>query len=271
MHLENEMLITAIDLAKRAGRSLLEAGNVQVVAKKGDNSNIVTAADSKSEALIVQGIRQKYPCHSIIAEETGCDIRESEFTWVIDPLDGTSNYAAGIPWFGVLIAVLHGKVPVVGVMHMPLTDDTYYAEVGGGAFKNGKRISVALEQLLADVLWAYGMDGGSTDDEAERNVRLLSKLLRRVRNIRATNSLFDAAYTAEGRLGGMLNQSTRLWDIAAPMLIVQEAGGLYTNVTGQSLDLDISATAAEKENAVLAGAPLLHREVAAMVREAMRH
>jgi myo-inositol-1(or 4)-monophosphatase len=69
----------------------------------------------------------------------------------------------------------------------------------------------------------------------------------------------------------MLNQSTRLWNIAAPMLIVQEAGGLYTNVTGQSLDLDISATAAEKEYAVLAGAPLLHREVAAMVREAMRH
>jgi myo-inositol-1(or 4)-monophosphatase len=87
-----------------------------------------------------------------------------------------------------------------------------------------------------------------------------------VRNIRTTNSLIDAAYTADGRLGGMINQSTRLWDIAAPMLIVQEAGGRYTDVVGQPLDLDLSATAGAREYSVLAGAPALHEEVAAMVR-----
>jgi myo-inositol-1(or 4)-monophosphatase len=264
----NNMLNTAIMLAKEAGLLLLEqSGKVQVLAKKGDHSNIVTAADAASEALIVAGIRQQYPEHSIIAEETGCDLRSSEFTWVIDPLDGTSNYAAGIPWFGVLIAVLQHQTPVIAVMYLPASDDIYTAQAGGGAFKNGEAIEVAHNSLLIDVLWAYGMDGGTTAAEAKQNVQLLSLLLRRVRNIRATNSLMDAALTAEGRLGGMLNQSTKLWDIAAPMLIVQEAGGCYTGLTGQPLELDISAAAAKKEYAVLAGAPALHQEVVCLVQE----
>lgn len=262
-----ELLSTAIALAQEAGRSLLETfGTSQVVEQKGDFSNVVTAADARSEALIVRGIRKAYPDHSIIAEETGCDLRESPFTWVVDPLDGTSNYAAGLPWFGVLISVLKNGVPVVGVMYLPATGDLYTAEAGAGAFRNGKPIAVTGEQRLENVLWAYGMDGGGSDEQAVRNTLLLAKLLGRVRNIRATNSLVDPAFTADGRLGGMLNQSTRLWDIAAPMLIVQEAGGLYTDLAGQPLDLDISHTAADREYAVLAGAPELHRSVAAIVR-----
>ncbi len=270
----NDMLSTATNLAKKAGLLLLEhSGKVQVLAEKGDHSNIVTAADAASEALIVAGIRQQYPEHSIIAEETGCDLRSSEFTWVIDPLDGTSNYAAGIPWFGVLIAVLHHQTPVIAVMYLPTTDEMYTAQAGGGAFKNGAAIHVAHNTLLTDVLWAYGMDAGVTAQTATQNVQLLSLLLRRVRNIRATNSLVDAAYTAEGRLGGMLNQSTRLWDIAAPMLIVQEAGGCYTDIAGQPLQLDISAAAADKEYAVLAGAPALHQQVVGLVQalQAQQH
>lgn len=258
---------TAIELAQEAGRSLLETfGTSEVIDKKGDISNVVTAADSRSEELIVRGIRKAFPSHSIIAEETGCDLRGSPFTWVVDPLDGTSNYAAGVPWFGVLISVLKDKVPIVGVMYLPVTGDLYSAESGAGAFRNGRRISVTREQRLENVLWAYGMDGGGSEEQATRNVLLLAKLLGRVRNIRASNSLVDPAYTADGRLGGMLNQSTRLWDIAAPMLIVQEAGGLYTDLVGQALDLDISHTAADREYAVLAGAPEVHGSVAAIVR-----
>ncbi len=267
--MERDLLNTAIELAKTAGVSLLETfGTSNPIGKKGDNSNIVTAADSRCEERIVRGIRSAYPDHSIIAEETGCDLRESPFTWVVDPLDGTSNYAAGIPWFGVLISVLKDAAPVVGVMHLPFTGDLYTAQAAGGAFKNGQRISVTREPKLENVLWAYGMDAGTSDAQAARNTALLAQLLRRVRNIRATNSLIDPAFTAEGRLGGMLNQSTRLWDIAAPMLIVQEAGGLYTDLTGQPLLLDVSHTAADKEYAVLAGAPGLHASVAALVREA---
>jgi myo-inositol-1(or 4)-monophosphatase len=263
---ESRLLDVAIELAKEAGRALLDSfGAAQVIDKKGDNSNVVTAADRASERIIVQGIRQRYPGHSIIAEETGCDLRDSEYTWVVDPLDGTSNYAAGIPWFGVLICVLRGNDPVAGVLHTPENGAVYAAEAGAGAYRNEKRISVTQTTKLADVLWAYGMDGGADELEAERNIATLARILCRVRNVRATNSLIDAAYIADGRLGGMLNQNTRLWDIAAPMLIVQEAGGLYTDVTGAPLSIEVSPAAASREYAVLAGAPALHREVVAIV------
>ena len=270
MNKHDELLRTAGELAREAGRSILSTYGVgQGVDKKGDNSNVVTAADTRSEGIIVRGIRRRFPGHSIIAEEAGCDLCASDYTWVVDPLDGTSNYAAGIPWFGVLICVLRGQELVAGVMHTPVSGDLYAAEAVAGAYKNGSRISVAEGRELADVLWAYGMDGGRSDSEAARNVALLARLLRRVRNIRTTNSLIDVAYTADGRLGGMINQSTRLWDIAAPMLIVQEAGGRYTDLVGQPLDLDVSATAGEREYSVLAGAPTLHEEVATIVRETL--
>ncbi len=265
---ESEMLSTAIALALAAGRSLLETfGTTNVMDTKGDHSNVVTAADVRSEALIVDGIRHAYPGHSIIAEETGCDLLPSPYTWVVDPLDGTSNYAAGLPWFGVLISVLKHAEPIVGVMHLPASGDLYTAQAKGGAFRNGQRITVTREPKLENVLWAYGMDAGSSDQQAARNTALLTQLLRRVRNIRATNSLVDPACTADGRLGGMLNHSTRIWDIAAPMLIVQEAGGLYTDIFGRPLSLDVSHAAAAQEYAVLAGAPTLHASVAAWVRE----
>lgn len=137
----------------------------------------------------------------------------------------------------------------------------YVACLGAGATKNGKRLCVSTEALLSDVLWAYGMDGGESDQTARANVEILATLLRQVRNIRATNSLVDAAFTVEGLFGGMLNQSTRLWDIAAPMLIIEEAGGIYSDLQGEALKLDLSSAAATREYAVLAGAPQLHRQV----------
>lgn len=194
-------------------------------------------------------------------------MRPSDYTWVVDPLDGTSNFAAGIPWFGVLIALFRGYEPILGVLHTPASGDMYVAEKGSGAQCNGQKIQVSDETELKNVLWAYGMDAQPNLDNAERNIRLLSQLLQRVRNVRATNSLIDAAYTADGRLGGMLNQSTRLWDIAAPMLIVQEAGGLYTRSHGAALQFDLSASAPEQIYSVLAGAPQLHGAVAELVRE----
>lgn len=268
MNDHDELLAVAIELAQEAGRSLLARyGAIQAADKKADHSNVVTAADMHSEDIIVQGIRKRFPGHSIIAEETGCDLRDSEFTWVVDPLDGTSNYAAGIPWFGVLISVLRGKLPVAGVMHIPVSGDMYTAGAGSGSFKNGLRISVARDQKLEDVLWAFGIDCGPSDEAAGRKAALLSKILRRVRNFRTTNCLIDAAYTADGRFGGMINHSMRLWDFAAPMLIVEEAGGLYTDITGRRLELDISPDASAREYAVLAGAPSLHHEVVEIVNQ----
>ena len=261
------MIDDAIRWARAAGQSLLgDFGRTADAVKKSDLSNVVTAADLASERLIVQAIRQHQPTHSIIAEETGCDLRDSEFTWVVDPLDGTSNFAAGIPWFGVLIALLRAGQPVLGVLHLPASGDLYCAERGGGSFRNGHRISVTAEPLLSNVLWAWGMDAADSDAAAARDTALLARVLQRVRNVRATNSLLDAAYVADGRLGGMVNRSTRIWDIAAPMVIVGEAGGVYTGADGEPLALDVSGAAADRVYAVMAAAPALHAQMLALIR-----
>jgi myo-inositol-1(or 4)-monophosphatase len=261
------VLDDAVAFARAGGEVLMRAfGRGVTAAQKSDVSNVVTEADLASERCIVQSIRERHPTHSIIAEETGCDLRGSDFTWVVDPLDGTSNFAAGVPWFGVLIALLRAEEPVLGVLHLPVTGDLYCAERGGGAHCNGQRVSVTTEPQLSNVLWAWGMDAAASDTAALQDSALLARVLQRVRNVRATNSLVDAAYVADGRLGGMVNRSTRVWDIAAPSLIVQEAGGRYTDTAGAELRFDLSAAAGERVYQVLAGAPALHRQMFEVLR-----
>lgn len=262
------MIDVAIEAAHLAGSVLMNAfGSPIAVQGKGDISNIVTEADLASERAILQCLMSRTPEHGVLAEETGYQPGSSGYTWVVDPLDGTSNFAAGIPWFGVLIALLKGTQPMAAVMHLPCSSETYTAVHGQGAFLGSKRLAVSAAKCLSDVLWAYGMDAKPNKAERLNDGLLLSELLARVRNVRATNSLVDAAYTADGRLGGMLNRSTRIWDIAAPMLVVTEAGGLYTAASGEPLALNVSTSGAEQIYEVLAGPPGLHRQVAQLVRE----
>lgn len=261
-----------IDIAVRAAQAgsvvLMQAfGSSIAVQAKGDISNVVTEADLASERSILAHLLEQTPAHGVLAEETGYKPGTSGYTWVVDPLDGTSNFAAGIPWFGVLIALLRGCEPVAAVMHLPCENDTYTAVLGEGALLNGRPVRVSASKSLGDVLWAYGMDAKPGGSERLHDARLLSELLGRVRNIRATNSLVDAALTADGRLGGMLNRSTRIWDIASPMLVVSEAGGLYTSASGAPVALQVSSEGADRVYQVLAGAPALHASVAQLVRE----
>ena len=115
-------------------------GTALTIETKQDQSNVVTESDFKSEEYIRNAIRTTYPQHNILGEEHGYEDHGSEYTWIIDPLDGTSNFAAAIPWFGVLIALLKDNQPVLAGAYLPMTDEVYLAEKGKGATKNGKPI-----------------------------------------------------------------------------------------------------------------------------------
>jgi myo-inositol-1(or 4)-monophosphatase len=259
----------AVRLAQEAGQLLLARFGSQRDARvKGHSSDVVTEIDIASETLIVRELRRLYPEDAIIAEESGCSAGRSEFTWVVDPLDGTSNFVAGVPWFGVMIALLRGVEPVVGVMHLPVSGELYMAQRGQGAYRDGARISVTPERNLGNVLWAYGIDGGSDGEGRRHEATWLGALASSVRNVRTTNSLIDPAYTADGRFGGMINRRTKLWDIAAASLIVREAGGAYTDTSGRALVFDLSAQGYERDYAVLAGAPALHADVVRLLADA---
>ncbi len=247
-----------IDTVSAAGELLRDRfGRVQNVRQKESVSSIVTDVDLASEELILERIRRQFPDHNIIAEESGFLNRGSDWTWVVDPLDGTSNYAAAIPWYGVMLAGLRGRVPVVGAMYLPHDEAFYLAEMGQGATRNGRPVQVTAQHQLEQVLLAYAVDGNRDSAQTREQARGFSQLLHHVRNVRATNCLVDFALTIDGRLGGFINHSTRIWDIASAWLVLQEAGGLMTDLNGQMLDFSPGQDACDREYAVVGSNPIL--------------
>lgn len=253
----------ASNLCKNAGALLLKYfGNASGVMHKGDISNVVTEADIACDKYIVAEIKTKYPNDSILSEEGGYCKGKSEYTWVVDPIDGTSNFAAGIPWFGVLLALFKDSTPILGVLHLPVSGELYCAEVGKGAYFENKRLKVTSEEHLRNVLWSYGMDANKDKEQGLREVQYLSLLKNSVRNLRATNSLVDACFTADGRLGGFANQQMKIWDIAASHVIIAEAGGKVSDLNGSPLQYDLQDC--EKNYIVIACAKQLHDQALAL-------
>ena len=221
---------------EQAGASLLQNFNkTLVITVKENQSSIVTNADIESEKTIIGIIQKACPGHNIISEEYGFIQNGSDTTWVIDPLHGTSNFAAGIPWFGILIAVLQHGEPVLAGACLPVQQELYFAEKGAGSFKNGERIHATANSDLREMLVAFSTDYTGDMEYLDKGLKILNRLIPASRNIRATNSLIDFLYVAEGKLGACINMYTRLWDIAAPSLLIKEAGGFMTDLAGKDL------------------------------------
>lgn len=234
---------------------------------KENQSSIVTEMDVAAERKIEHIISTKYPNHSIVGEETGAVMTGSEFTWVIDPLDGTSNYATGIQWFGPLLAVLQHDKPYAAGAYLPYYDLMYYAEVGKGVTCNGQPIKVTAEKSLRNVLFAYSTDYSNDVEKTKYETDLLLKIIQNVRNIRTTNCLIDFCYVADGRLGGCINHSCKIWDIVAPYLIIKEAGGIMTDLNGVDLDFDLSIDSYLKNYKVIATGKHLHNDIMSLIDE----
>jgi myo-inositol-1(or 4)-monophosphatase len=257
---------TLIECLKLGGETLMGYfGKIESIRVKESQSSIVTQADLESERRVVDCILRNFPDHNVIAEETGFRWNGSEYTWVVDPLDGTSNFAAGIPWFGVLVAVLRNFEPVVAGMYLPFYDQLYLAAQGEGATRNGQPVRVSSESSLKNVLLAYSLDYSIDPNKTAAETRIMGELVRNVRNLRSTNSAVDFCYVADGRLGGCANQTTGLWDIAAPWLIIREAGGVCTDIRGEALDFRVDATSYGRNFTIIAANPVLHNEIKQLV------
>ncbi len=253
---------TVIECATSAGKLLLRHfGKVRNVRVKENQSSVVTEADLASERHILSLIRRRFPDHNVVAEESGFQDRGSVYTWVVDPLDGTSNFAAGLPWFGVLVNVLECGSPLLAAMYLPIEDRLYFAARGQGATRNGRPVHVTRESRWSRLLCAYGLDTGSDPELVRRQGLLLGGLVGLARNVRATNSLIDFAYTIDGRLGAVVNLNTRIWDIAAPALLLPEAGGELTDLRGRPIRFALDAACCVRSHAVVGGKPSLCRQV----------
>ena len=241
-------------------KALLEASKI-IMSKFGgmiagelkeNQSSIVTEMDVAAERKIEHIISKKYPNHSILGEETGAVMTGSEFTWIIDPIDGTSNYAAGLPWFGTLIGVLKNDKPFAAGAYLPYYNQLYYAEKGKGATCNDQPIHVTNESNLKNILLAYATDYSSNLDKTKFEMDLLFKIIQNVRNMRATNCLVDFCYVADGIPGANINHSCKIWDIVVPYIIINEAGGKMKGLHGEEIEFDLSMDNYLKEYKVIA-------------------
>lgn len=247
---------------KRAGKVLLNHYGIPLEASvKESISSVVTEADLASEHTIIEILESTSEPFNIISEESGYRDHGSAYTWVVDPLDGTSNYAAGLPWFGVIMTLFHEEVPVQAAMYLPVEEQFYWAEKGGGAWRNGAPIRCSGSDELQELLVAYSFDFNSDPGKTEAEMDLMGKLSRKIRNTRSTNSLVDFCYTVDGRLGATINQATRIWDIAAPWLMTREAGGIVTDISGSEIAFNLSKDAIHRNYTIIAAGQGIHSQL----------
>jgi len=221
------MLKLAVSAAKEAGRYAADhIDKVKKIEHKGGYNNIVTDIDKKCEEIIIGKITEIFPLHSILAEETGEHRVDSRAAvkWVVDPIDGTTNYAHGFPIFCTSIGVLLNDESLIGVVYDASRDELFTAERGCGAFLNGKKITVSSVALLRDSLVATGFAYDAEGKAA--NLDYFKAALSKVQAVRrAGSAALDLCYVASGRFDGFWEMELSPWDTAAAHLIVQEAGG----------------------------------------------
>jgi myo-inositol-1(or 4)-monophosphatase len=225
------MLTVAVEAAKEAGRFLkYNVGRVKTVEmKKGEERNLVSEIDKASEEKIIGIIKRHYPTHAILAEESGGSEESAEYKWVIDPLDGTTNYLHGLPVYCVTIAVERKGEIIAGVVYDPNFEELFTAEKGSGAYLNGKRISVSRASALINSLLVTGFpyDIGKNPDHAVEHFVSFLMASQGVR--RLGSAALDLCYVAAGRFDGFWEVNLNPWDMAAGVLLVQEAGGKVTD------------------------------------------
>ena len=225
----------AIDAARDAGRILRDRyGNVQQIKYKGE-VDIVTDVDEASERLIVDRIHQYFPDHQILGEESGSSRSPdtgSNHRWIIDPLDGTTNFAHGYPFFCVSIGLEVAGEMQLGAVYAPVFDELFVAERGVGAFLNGRRISVSKTDSLIRSLMATGFN---YDRElARENLQHWERLTVRTQALRRDgSSALNLCFVAAGRFDAYWEIGLKPWDLAAGSLMVREAGGQVTNFAGE--------------------------------------
>jgi myo-inositol-1(or 4)-monophosphatase len=241
----------AINTAAKAGEWIkLKLGSHASLTTKSTPHDLVTEVDKGSETMIRNLIKTHFPHHSILGEEGVApgaeasaqalkELQDEEYLWIVDPIDGTTNYVHGFPFFSVSIALAHRGEVIVGVVYDPNRDELFVAEKGKGVYVKGKLLDVSKESKLSDALVATGFPADSKF-ALPVNMKGLQAVAPRARNVRVAGSAaLHMAYVAAGRLSGFWEIGLNSWDIAAGALLIQEAGGQVTDTAGQPYSLAV--------------------------------
>ena len=249
-------------IARQAGAVLMGGfGNVRHIQQKGA-IDLVTEFDKLSEDVILSFIQKEFPDHAILSEESGRNQTVSEYQWVIDPLDGTTNFAHGIPFFSVSIGLWKDNSPLVGIVYDPFHDEMFSAEAGQGATLNHQPIHVSSRAELGQAVISTGFPYDLRTNP-QNNLDQFAQFLLRTQSVRhLASAALDCTWTAMGRLDGYWEFGVKPWDVGAGALIVREAGGRVTAVDGGE---DFLST-----ETILVSNGLIHEQMFRVLRDGNR-
>ncbi|MFH1544704.1 MAG: inositol monophosphatase family protein [archaeon] len=255
----NEFTKTAVKAAKEAGKIIMsQYGRAERLSDKSEKE-ILTKADLEAEKKIISTIKESFPDHSIYSEEKGKEETSSDYCWIIDPIDGTTNFAHGLPFFCTAIGLKQGEEIILGVVLDPFHEELFVAEKGKGAFMNGKRISVSRKTDLRDCFFATGF-AYERGPLMEKTLSLIKTFLVKSKSFRRLGSAaLDMCFVSCGRFDFYWEYNLRPWDIAASSIIVKEAGGTITQPDGTALP--------EFPSHVLASNGLLHEGLIKIIND----
>jgi myo-inositol-1(or 4)-monophosphatase len=263
--LHSALLNVMIKAARQAARTLKrdfgEVENLQVSLK--GPANFVSAADHKAEQTLRAELAKARPGYGFIGEEGGrVEGTDKTHTWIVDPLDGTTNFLHSVPHFAISIALQRGDAIVAGLVYNPVTDELFTAERGKGAFLNDKRLRVAARRQLAEAVVACAIPHHGRGDLALGN-RELAAVQPQVAGLRRFGAAaLDFAWVAAGRIDAYWERNLSPWDIAAGLLLVREAGGFVTDLDGGDAMLS--------KGHVVAGNEAMHRDLLAVLKDAAK-
>jgi len=251
----NEFLSVGKEAILKAGAILLKYKDLRDYEVKSDMTP-VSIADKESEKIIVSTIREKFSDHSFYGEEDSINRKVNEYTWSIDPIDGTKYFLKGIPLFGIQLALFKDSVPILGLVYMPIQDKLYSAAKGMGAFLNDSRISVSKIESLKEAYITYG--GLLTWHNSNRFDKFME-----VQYEAYFSAGFRDTYgynlVSEGMFDAMLENKTNIWDFAASAVIIEEAGGKVTDNNGQPIKFDTKC--------VIASNGKIHEELVQILKD----
>jgi len=256
----NEFLSTAITAAKLAGQVILD--NLGRISKKDiglkQAADFVTRIDKESERIIINALKDKFPHHNFLAEESVKEVETDRYRWIIDPLDGTTNYIHQYPVFSISIALEYKREVILGVVYDPLRGELFTAEKGEGSFLNTHPVRVSKIGSLSDSLITTGFPFRSKEF-IDEYLRLFKSVFQRVSDLRrAGSAALDLAYVACGRCEGFFEIGLKPWDIAAGEILIKEAGGVVTDFGGGP-DYLLTGN-------IVAGNPAIHGELLTEVK-----
>ena len=248
-----ELLDVAIKAAHLSSDIILEFSDKSKVVDYKGRTDLVTIADKKSEKLIIDTILDKFQDHSILAEESGSNSKDSKYLWLIDPLDGTTNFVHGYPSYGISIACSIDNIISIAVVKDIVNNDLYTAIMNKGAFKNGNLINISKTKTLIDSLLVTGF-GYNHDVNWELNMKLFKHFTNNTQGVRRLGAAsIDLCHLAAGIVDGFWEYDLKPWDTAAGKLIVEEAGGKITKLNGDKFNI--------YQNQILASNKIIHKDL----------